>query len=73
MYLFSVAGAPTFVSRHHLLIQYWLQLYCQVQSEALQLIDSTDHRSLLLQREEAKLGLMLTHSVQLIPLLLFPG
>ena len=38
-YLFLVSGAPTFVSRPHLLFQYWRQLYYQVQSEAFFAID----------------------------------
>ena len=37
--VFLVSGAPTFVSQHHLLFQYWRQLYYQVQSEAFFAID----------------------------------
>ena len=38
-YLFLVSGPPTFVSRHHLLFQYWRQLHYKVQSEAFFAID----------------------------------
>ena len=85
MYLFLVSGAPTFVSRHHLLFQYWRQLYYQVQSEAFFTIDR------LYRSPESFLGFATTfYSVQaskgrrptrsdaytpwsnLFPLLLFP-